>query len=71
MTSGDTSVIGPCSVTKFSCTNGNPAAHRYRTRPTGTPPYFITHRGVPAVDNLWSVPQGLRTGVPPRARSTT
>ena len=73
MTVGYTSVIRPFgnSTTRVSRTAGNLAARRYRTEPTHTPHYFITHRGDPAAVNLWSVQQGLRTGVPPRARSTT
>jgi hypothetical protein len=39
--------------------------------PLSTTSYFSTRCGDSAAVNLWSVSQGLRTGVPPRARSTT
>ena len=37
----------------------------------GDPVRIAGHRGFPAAADHWSVSQGLRTGVPPRARSTS
>jgi len=68
MTAGYTNVIHPFSN---PATMVVPAIRHSDFLRYCSASYFTTRRGHPTAVNLWSVPQGLRAGAPPRARSTT